>query len=433
MQHSVHYIAGPETGYRVLKNVKGPHFPNVYPFSAPDYYDPYDKTTGDVFIPEETGRPRPVSGNRGTAVASEDTDKTTTGEGADGDYDNAGEARPDYGGGGEGGGDFGSTSGGFEGSTTAKPFGARPSTPGRPRPSRPGSTTARPRPPVGGNRPIRPSYDDDDGEDVDDLDLFGGIDSGSSTFKPQTPTSPGSSSSTAGGYDDYEGQRPSSSRPPVPSEGPSGADDFGLFGSETGDNRRPIYGSGTQDQHKPTSVRPGSISTTAQPPRHFGDFQPSSEGSLGDTDEARDQNEGIYGPSSEGDFGGGKQSTPGGQGFGTSTPPSSRRPGGRRPGQRRPSVPSYGEGESPPAIGVSSGGGFSPDLGTIVRNLGDKIFSVPPGASVRAHVQAIDLIPLDSRIPSPSEQFKAETTIQAEGTDVVINTTEMNLKQSTVF
>lgn len=31
VQHSVHYIAGPETGYRVLKNVKAPHFPSWYP------------------------------------------------------------------------------------------------------------------------------------------------------------------------------------------------------------------------------------------------------------------------------------------------------------------------------------------------------------------------------------------------------------------
>lgn len=53
VQHSVHYIAGPETGYRVLKNVKGPHLPTVFPFGrpdiiSPDFYDDYNKDIGDV-------------------------------------------------------------------------------------------------------------------------------------------------------------------------------------------------------------------------------------------------------------------------------------------------------------------------------------------------------------------------------------------------
>lgn len=34
--HSVHYIAGPNIGYRVLKNVKGPHLPTIFPFNSQD-------------------------------------------------------------------------------------------------------------------------------------------------------------------------------------------------------------------------------------------------------------------------------------------------------------------------------------------------------------------------------------------------------------
>lgn len=233
VQHSVHYIAGPETGYRVLKNVKGPHLPNIYPFSGPDYYDPFDKTAGDVFIPEETGRPRPAAGNRGggggTTAADEDGDRT----GADGDYDNVGDGRPDYEDGGQG-------NRGPGGSSTVAPFGSRPRpTSTRPGTSRPGtgSTTSRPRPSGGGNRPYTPSYPDDgdDGEGIDDLDLFGGSNLGSSTSRPpQAPSSPGDYGPSSGGYDESEGQRPSSSRPPF-SDGSSGEDDFGIFGSETGD------------------------------------------------------------------------------------------------------------------------------------------------------------------------------------------------------
>lgn len=83
----MHYIAGPETGYRVLKNVKGPHFPNWYPFGLnrpgypiPDFNDDYaDKNIGDIFDnPKEhlstaaSGHVKPSKNNFGV---SSDGDK----------------------------------------------------------------------------------------------------------------------------------------------------------------------------------------------------------------------------------------------------------------------------------------------------------------------------------------------------------------------
>ncbi|KAI4464224.1 cuticle protein [Holotrichia oblita] len=51
--HAVHYIAGPNIGYRVLKNVKGPHLPTIFPFNSQDiipgdFYDAKDADS-DVF------------------------------------------------------------------------------------------------------------------------------------------------------------------------------------------------------------------------------------------------------------------------------------------------------------------------------------------------------------------------------------------------
>lgn len=47
---------------------------------------------------------------------------------------------------------------------------------------------------------------------------------------------------------------------------------------------------------------------------------------------------------------------------------------------------------------------------TILTNIGDKHISFPPGVAVRAHVQSIDFLPYGSRIPSPSEQLKSESS-----------------------
>lgn len=46
---------------------------------------------------------------------------------------------------------------------------------------------------------------------------------------------------------------------------------------------------------------------------------------------------------------------------------------------------------------------------TIIRNIGEDYFGVPPGVSVRAHVQSIDLYPYGSK-PSPSEAIEKDKT-----------------------
>ncbi|XP_028162361.1 uncharacterized protein LOC114354271 isoform X1 [Ostrinia furnacalis] len=47
---------------------------------------------------------------------------------------------------------------------------------------------------------------------------------------------------------------------------------------------------------------------------------------------------------------------------------------------------------------------------TIIRNIGRDYFGVPPGVSVRAHVQSIDLYPFDSKPISPSEALEKDKT-----------------------
>lgn len=46
----------------------------------------------------------------------------------------------------------------------------------------------------------------------------------------------------------------------------------------------------------------------------------------------------------------------------------------------------------------------------MIRNLGDDYFGVPPGVSVRAHVQSIDLYPFGSKPMSPSEALEKDKT-----------------------
>lgn len=47
---------------------------------------------------------------------------------------------------------------------------------------------------------------------------------------------------------------------------------------------------------------------------------------------------------------------------------------------------------------------------TIIRNIGQDYFGVPPGVSVRAHVQSIDLYPFGSKPISPSEALENDQT-----------------------
>nr|XP_026490034.1 uncharacterized protein LOC113396348 [Vanessa tameamea] len=47
---------------------------------------------------------------------------------------------------------------------------------------------------------------------------------------------------------------------------------------------------------------------------------------------------------------------------------------------------------------------------TIIRNIGEDYFGIPPGVSVRAHVQSIDLYPFGSKPISPSEALENDKT-----------------------
>ncbi|XP_045446445.1 uncharacterized protein LOC123654592 [Melitaea cinxia] len=47
---------------------------------------------------------------------------------------------------------------------------------------------------------------------------------------------------------------------------------------------------------------------------------------------------------------------------------------------------------------------------TIIRNIGEDYFGIPPGVSVRAHVQSIDLYPFGSKPISPSEALENDET-----------------------
>lgn len=58
--------------------------------------------------------------------------------------------------------------------------------------------------------------------------------------------------------------------------------------------------------------------------------------------------------------------------------------------------------------GISVAGDDDKDS-TLIKNVGDLYFGLPPGAVVRAHVQSIDLIPIDARAPSPAKALKRES------------------------
>lgn len=47
---------------------------------------------------------------------------------------------------------------------------------------------------------------------------------------------------------------------------------------------------------------------------------------------------------------------------------------------------------------------------TIIRNIGQDYFGVPPGVSVRAHVQSIDLYPYESKPITPAEAIEKDKT-----------------------
>ncbi|GBP27635.1 hypothetical protein EVAR_102890_1 [Eumeta japonica] len=67
------------------------------------------------------------------------------------------------------------------------------------------------------------------------------------------------------------------------------------------------------------------------------------------------------------------------------------------------------EKDNGPQYGVGFGINNRPGT-TIIRNIGEDYFGVPPGVSVRAHVQSIDLYPYGSKPLSPSEAIEKDKT-----------------------
>lgn len=344
VQHSVHYIAGPGIGYRVLKNVKGPHLPTVFPFAGPgivppDFYDYLDKASndpnsiggGDVFESAASGRPLPP--------------------------------RPP--------------------ASSGRPGGSSSSRPGGSSSSRPGGGTSS----SGANKPG--FFDDDDLDQDLDKDIFGDGDSGGGGSRPK-PSGPGG--------------RPTTSRPPSDDDGSSssssggGDDPFGgtsSINNNDDDDDLNVFGDdggGSRPTQRPTqtgggSSRPGIDSTTYRPSNRPTTSRPRP----GSSSRPGGGRPGLFGDDQDADLGGDDF---GGDGdlFSPTTRPPTIQIGVHRPWY-------FGSGDK---------------QHTLVTNLGDTTFSVPPGVSIRAHVQTIDLYPYESKVPSPSAQLRAEMSAVSE-------------------
>lgn len=373
VQHTVNYEAGPEIGYRIIKAT-----PSYYPFRYPSVLPPEPPLFGkddDLFDTAASGPIKPIDGDRGGG---------TKPGGGDGGYNEgfpSTTTRPSIGGstttrrpiggggdtfGGGGGGDtFGGGGGDAFGGGGGDMFGGGDDTFG----SGGGGSDQ-----FGGGG-SKPSYSDEEDEDIGDL-FDTNVPGGTTPRPPSTSVSPG--------------RRPA--RPPVRPTGrplgrPTGRPSGRPTGRPTTDRPRPSYEDYDDGSYKPDDGSYGRPISRPRPTFDDGSYKPSEDESgyrparprptYDYEDNFNDVNDdfGIFGkPTTNRPF-----STRPPIHVGISTDSDSRRPGGgRRPG------------------------------GTIVTNVGDELFSVPPGVSVRAHVQAIDLLPLNAKILSPTDQYKAE-------------------------
>lgn len=348
VQHSVHYIAGPETGYRVLKHVKGPHLPTVFPFGRPeivppDFYE-YGKDT-DLFDTAASGHVKP-NGEKKPGSGGAKDEVPNFGSGLDTNKDTFGNKIP-----------FGS--------------------------SKPSSTK-----PVGS----KPSYFDDESDDSGDFgDIFGGsLPVSSTTFSPRPTGS-------------YTPQRPSSeeddgSYKPSEQDGSYGSSTTHI-GSSTTTTFQPTYVGVTTS--KPSSSRPESSESgyvTAEKPYpsfHEESTRPKPKPTRPSSSDFAKPTTAVSKPGSESDSNEDNDFNL----FGSES--------------IRPRPPySFG---GKPVISIGLDNSLCTKCsGTVVTNLGDRSFYVPPGVSVRAHVQAIDLVPVNPSIPSPSDQFNADLTFKTE-------------------
>ncbi|KRT86236.1 Insect cuticle protein, partial [Oryctes borbonicus] len=383
--HSVHYIAGPNIGYRVLKNVKGPHLPTIFPFNSQDIVpsDFYDakESDSDVFAQ--------AASTYVTPKPNKDQDRFDS-DSEDSNQIDKGTVRPTL------------------DSSTFRP--TKPPQSAFGRPTRPSQSTydGQTKPPQGAyGGPIRPpqnifeeSGNDDDEEQLF-MDLFKPVQGRPSTIKPSTyrppirPRPPQTSVTTIRpqdlggkpGITDGGGSQVGKpgfgitsdnnifgTRPPVSQESKP---DFGITG-----------GGSIFDTRPPTSPGIFSMAPSGTSDEDFLDIGASSSGS----------EDGIFGP--------------------TPSPPYGSRPpftGGpfARPRPPRPTRPTK------PILQFDL---TAPDDGdryhTIITNYGDTVFTAPPGVPVRAHVQSIGLVPLFPRSPSPSEQYNTDIEGSTEERDI---------------
>lgn len=391
VQHSVHYIAGPETGYRVLKHVKGPHLPTVFPFGRreiipPDFYD-YGKVS-DVFDTAASGHVKPSG------------DKQSTGASSGGAKDEVPNFEDNF--------DKGKDEFSFD------------------------------KKPLAGNKPggSKPSYFDDDSGDFGDI--FGGDFVSSTTSRP---TSTGSYRPQRPSSDEDDGSyKPSgedgSYKPPIPS-----------FGSSTTTTFRPTYGGSTTSRPSfggSTTTRPTSDSSESVYENGGKPFPSFSEGSTRPTIRPKPTG------STPSQGGGGKPSSGSKPVFGDYGKPSSVEDklnsdtdsssnevndfGLFGSESERPRPP-YAFGGKP-VINIGLDNTIcSKCLGTVVTNLGGNTLYVPPGVSVRAHVQAIDLLPINPSIPSPGDQFNADLKLKTEqlnaAEDAIVKNNQTDIRDTT--
>uniref|UniRef100_A0A182JYI4 Uncharacterized protein n=1 Tax=Anopheles christyi TaxID=43041 RepID=A0A182JYI4_9DIPT len=222
--------------------------------------------------------------------------------------------------------------------------------------------------------------------------------------KPGIPGYPESSRPTGQGYDeeDFDSKRPTTSSPslrPPTTDRPTGPSDS----SETSREKYPLPNDPTD--HDLGGYGEDSI-IGLLPPKYDYDAQPGAGSSAPDHDDHDT-------PSLSGPFD-----------VAISSGPSGPAP-----------YPSFGE--SAPGTNAYNSNDFSgfPEVtydqkkleedrkkdwrdfakdSTIIKNVGDWYVGLAPGASVRAHIQNIDLLPYGGRAPSPGDALRRDTQAQAK-------------------
>lgn len=398
VQRTVNYEAGPEIGYRIIKST-----PNFYPYRYPDLIpqeSPFIGKDDDLFDTAASGPIKPVDNNIGGGT------KPITSFPSDGSYDGFDNQFPST-----------TIKPGFGGSTTTRrPIGGGSFGGGAGSFDNGGFDSGADSLSGGSGGGLRPSYDDED-LDEDIGDLFDSKVPPSTTRRPNggSTTSRPSTIRPGGRRPTRPTIRPTTSRPGI-SGGREDDYDDGSYKPDDGSYGKPIP--------RPT---PAFDDGSYKPGGGGGRYKPTRPRPSYDYDnDFNDINDdfGLFGkPSTTRPF---STKPPLHVGI-SSAEDESRRPGG-------------GDGFSTggditTSVGVSTngdggrGGSRRPFIGrhTIVTNIGDELFSVPPGVSVRAHVQAIDLLPLNAKILSPSEQYKSEVlnrdSANAESNNVPSNET----------